>query len=280
MRRRGSSSMSPARPLQTIQGHSESQCGPGPRAKRRRDRVPRARLSRARARSDRRRAHHVRSGELGALPPQDLQRRLDRRRRARRPQSLFAMIRHTHAVAPQGTVVAYSDNAAVIEGGTRASVYPRTRSGIRLRARADPLRRSSARPTTIRRRSRPSRARPPARAARSATKARPGAAPSPRPASSASRCRTCASRARCSPGKARASGKPERIASALDIMLEGPIGAAAFNNEFGRPNLCGYFRAFEMRRARLPQADHARGRARQPARPACPQEGHFRRRRC
>ncbi|MGK2915066.1 MAG: phosphoribosylformylglycinamidine synthase, partial [Porticoccaceae bacterium] len=41
-------------------------------------------------------------------------------------------------------------------------------------------------------------------------------------------------------------GKPERIVSALDIMLEGPVGGAAFNNEFGRPNLCGYFRSFEM----------------------------------
>src|SRR3989441_3679902 len=41
------------------------------------------------------------------------------------------------------------------------------------------------------------------------------------------------------------AGKPERIASALDIMLEGPVGAASFNNEFGRPNLCGYFRTFE-----------------------------------
>ena len=40
-------------------------------------------------------------------------------------------------------------------------------------------------------------------------------------------------------------GKPERIVSALDIMIEGPIGGAAFNNEFGRPNLCGYFRTFE-----------------------------------
>ena len=40
-------------------------------------------------------------------------------------------------------------------------------------------------------------------------------------------------------------GKPSRIVSALDIMLEGPIGGAAFNNEFGRPNLCGYFRTFE-----------------------------------
>ncbi len=42
-------------------------------------------------------------------------------------------------------------------------------------------------------------------------------------------------------------GKPDRIVSALEIMLEGPIGAAAFNNEFGRPNLCGYFRTYEER---------------------------------
>lgn len=40
-------------------------------------------------------------------------------------------------------------------------------------------------------------------------------------------------------------GKPAHIASALDIMIEGPLGGAAFNNEFGRPNLCGYFRSFE-----------------------------------
>jgi phosphoribosylformylglycinamidine synthase len=42
------------------------------------------------------------------------------------------------------------------------------------------------------------------------------------------------------------NGKPERIASALDIMLAGPLGGAAFNNEFGRPNLAGYFRSFEQ----------------------------------
>ncbi|MEZ5493901.1 MAG: phosphoribosylformylglycinamidine synthase [Pseudomonadales bacterium] len=41
-------------------------------------------------------------------------------------------------------------------------------------------------------------------------------------------------------------GKPDRIVSALDIMTEGPLGGAAFNNEFGRPNLCGYFRSFEL----------------------------------
>src|SRR5258708_14262874 len=44
-------------------------------------------------------------------------------------------------------------------------------------------------------------------------------------------------------------GKPDRIASALDIMLAAPIGAAAFNNEFGRPNTCGYFRVFEQQSA-------------------------------
>lgn len=40
-------------------------------------------------------------------------------------------------------------------------------------------------------------------------------------------------------------GKPGRIVNALDIMLEGPLGGAAFNNEFGRPNLLGYFRTYE-----------------------------------
>jgi len=52
------------------------------------------------------------------------------------------------------------------------------------------------------------------------------------------------------------NGKPERIASALDIMLQGPIGGAAFNNEFGRPNLAGYFRSFEQPTA---QANQLRG---------------------
>jgi phosphoribosylformylglycinamidine synthase len=53
-------------------------------------------------------------------------------------------------------------------------------------------------------------------------------------------------------------GKPERIVSALDIMLQGPIGAAAFNNEFGRPNICGYFRTYEERVAG-PEGETVRG---------------------
>ena len=66
-------------------------------------------------------------------------------------------------------------------------------------------------------------------------------------------------------------GKPDRIASALEIMIEAPLGGAAFNNEFGRPNLAGYFRTFEQevdvagarQSLRVPQADHGRGRTRQ-----------------
>ncbi|MCP4493588.1 MAG: phosphoribosylformylglycinamidine synthase [Gammaproteobacteria bacterium] len=53
-------------------------------------------------------------------------------------------------------------------------------------------------------------------------------------------------------------GKPERIASALDIMIEGPIGAASFNNEFGRPNTCGYFRTFEQK-LKTTNGDEIRG---------------------
>lgn len=56
----------------------------------------------------------------------------------------------------------------------------------------------------------------------------------------------------------RPYGKPGRIVSALDIMLEGPIGGAAFNNEFGRPNLCGYFRSFELE-AQGPGGPEVRG---------------------
>ena len=53
-------------------------------------------------------------------------------------------------------------------------------------------------------------------------------------------------------------GKPERIVSALDIMMDGPLGGAGFNNEFGRPNLTGYFRTFEAS-VKGPQGYEVRG---------------------
>ncbi|XXF10118.1 phosphoribosylformylglycinamidine synthase [Pseudomonas sp. D2-3] len=56
----------------------------------------------------------------------------------------------------------------------------------------------------------------------------------------------------------QAYGKPERIVTPLDIMIEGPLGGAAFNNEFGRPALTGYFRTFEQSIA-TPHGDEVRG---------------------
>ncbi len=53
-------------------------------------------------------------------------------------------------------------------------------------------------------------------------------------------------------------GKPERIVTPLDIMIEGPLGGAAFNNEFGRPALAGYFRTFEQR-VETPRGEEVRG---------------------
>jgi phosphoribosylformylglycinamidine synthase len=50
----------------------------------------------------------------------------------------------------------------------------------------------------------------------------------------------------CEPWEAENPGKPDRIVNAWQIMVEGPLGAAAFNNEFGRPNLGGYFRTMEL----------------------------------
>src|SRR4029077_13701789 len=59
-------------------------------------------------------------------------------------------------------------------------------------------------------------------------------------------------------------GKPGRIVSALDIMIEGPLGGAAFNNEFGRPNLCGTFRTFEPEVASAAAVESLRGKVEGP----------------
>ena len=55
----------------------------------------------------------------------------------------------------------------------------------------------------------------------------------------------------------REFGRPARIASALEIMIDGLTGAASFNNEFGRPAICGYFRTFEERAAGRRSGSHS-----------------------
>jgi len=160
-------------------------------------------------------------------------------------KSLFAMIRDTHAAHPQGTLVAYSDNAAVIEGGRVARFYPDGTGRYVAHAEdAHTLMKVETHnhPTAI--------APYPGAATGAGGEIRDEGATGVGAKPKAGLTGFTVSHLRipgCVQPWEASPGRPDRIASALSIMIEGPIGAAAFNNEFGRPNLCGYFRTFEQR---------------------------------
>ena len=166
------------------------------------------------------------------------------------PNTLFSMIRATHAAQPHGTVVAYSDNAAVMQGGralrfqaanateTEAPIYAAHEKLVHTLMKVE----THNHPTAI--------------------------APFEGAATgSGGEIRDEGATGRGSKPKAGLAGftvshlrlpeaprvweadhhaSPDRIASPLAIMIDGPLGAAAFNNEFGRPNLLGYFRSYEQ----------------------------------
>ncbi len=164
-----------------------------------------------------------------------------------KPATLFGMIRHTHACTPEHTLSAYSDNAAVIEG------YPARRF------RPDPATRAyraeeslgSAFCIKVETHNHPTAISPFAGASTGAggeirDEGATGRGGKPK----AGLCGFSVSHLRIpalpQPWE-RARVLNPRMAPALEIMLDGPLGAAAFNNEFGRPNLAGYFRSFELR---------------------------------
>lgn len=161
------------------------------------------------------------------------------------PLSLFGMIRNTHAQAGDNVLSAYSDNAAVVTGQRAGRFFPNPMTAeyaahsedIHLLMKVE----THNHPTAI--------------------------APFPGAGTGAGgEIRDEGAVGRGSKPKAgltgfsvsnlnipgyeqpweQVYGKPDRIVSALDIMVEGPLGGAAFNNEFGRPNVCGYFRSFEL----------------------------------
>ena len=159
-------------------------------------------------------------------------------------QSLFGMIRHTHAVNPGGTVLAYSDNAAILEGlraqrffpdagGVYAKYMDLTHVVIKCETHNHPTAISPF----------------PGASTGAGGEIRDEGATGRGAKPKAGLVGFSVSHLRIpgheQPWEQAGPGKPARIVSALDIMLEGPIGAASFNNEFGRPNLCGYFRTFE-----------------------------------
>ena len=160
-----------------------------------------------------------------------------------RAESLFGMIRETHKAHPQGTVVAYSDNSAVMEGAQFRRFYP---DGKGAYAYHDALTHTLMKVETH---NHPTAISPfPGAATGSGGEIRDEGATGRGGKPKAGLVGFTVSNLRI-PGAEQPwekdFGKPARIASALQIMLDGPIGAASFNNEFGRPNLAGYFRSFE-----------------------------------
>ncbi len=160
-------------------------------------------------------------------------------------QTLFGMIRHTSQQHPHGILSAYSDNAAVIQG-SKARVFIRNPLNGEYAYHEEDAHilmkvETHNHPTAI--------SPFPGAATGSGGEIRDEGATGRGSATKAGLTGFSVSHLKI-PGFIQPweedYGKPERIASALDIMLQGPLGGAAFNNEFGRPNLAGYFRTFEQ----------------------------------
>jgi phosphoribosylformylglycinamidine synthase len=162
------------------------------------------------------------------------------------PRSLFAMIRHTAERSPGDVLSAYKDNAAVIRGSEGYRFYPDPQTGVygRHDEQIEILMKVETHnhPTAI--------SPDPGAATGVGGEIRDEGATGVGAKPKAGLCGFSVSDLRI-PGAEQPweedFGRPGRIAGALDIMLEGPIGGAAFGNEFGRPNLAGYFRTFEER---------------------------------
>ena len=158
--------------------------------------------------------------------------------------SLFRMIRNTTECSPDNVLSAYKDNAAVMSGHPGLRFFPRAddavygvhEEDIHILMKVE----THNHPTAI--------SPDPGAATGSGGEIRDEGATGKGSKPKAGLCGFSVSDLRI-PGAGQPweedFGKPDRIVRALDIMLEGPIGAAAFNNEFGRPNLCGYFRTYE-----------------------------------
>lgn len=166
--------------------------------------------------------------------------------------SLFKMIKNTYQASPDNILSAYSDNAAVIEGSEAGRFFPTPLTG---RAGERAVYGTSREPIQILMKvethNHPTAIAPHPGAATGAggeirDEGATGIGGKPKAGLTGFTVSNLRIPEFVQPWEAFDYGKPERIVSALDIMLEGPIGGAAFNNEFGRPNLAGYFRSYEQ----------------------------------
>lgn len=178
-----------------------------------------------------------------------------------REETLFGMIRRTHKMASQGTITAYADNAAIFEGAEVTRLYPRPGSGNefgRVFERKDEMTHTVFKVETH---NHPTAISPfPGASTGSGGEIRDEGATGRGARPKAGLCGFTTSNLNLpelpqgfendsdtvTGEKTDAKyGAPSRIATPLSIMTEGPLGGAAFNNEFGRPNILGYFRTFE-----------------------------------
>jgi len=180
-----------------------------------------------------------------------------------RQETLFDLIRSTHAAAPGGTLVAYRDNAAVLPGGDVMRFAPdAVTSDAPPAYRTD--RQTSHLVFKVETHNHPTAISPfPGAATGSGGEIRDESATGRGARPKAGLCGFSVSNlevpgmrapwesdrdvAGAATGPVPGSyGTPGRISDARSIMLEAPIGAASFNNEFGRPNLLGYFRVYQQ----------------------------------
>jgi phosphoribosylformylglycinamidine synthase len=159
-------------------------------------------------------------------------------------QSMFAMIRNTHAKAPTGVLSAYRDNAAVMVGSEAQRYFPDTLTGV-YGAHREPIDillkvETHNHPTAIS----PFAGASTGSGGEIRDEGATGTGAKPKAGLVGYTVSNLMIPGYIQPWE-RTLGKPDRIVSALDIMLEAPLGAAAFNNEFGRPCIAGYFRSFE-----------------------------------
>ena len=173
-------------------------------------------------------------------------------------KSLFGMIKNTHQLQPKGTVVAYSDNSSIMEGATVTRFFPRqdgeyapitelTHTLMKVETHNHPTAispfpgASTGAGGEIRDEGATGRGAKPKAGLTGFTVSNLLLPDAQRPWENAADVTQPGDKA-----EAPVYGKPERIASPLQIMIDGPLGGAAFSNEFGRPVLGGYFRTYEQ----------------------------------
>ena len=168
---------------------------------------------------------------------------------AAQAQSMFGMIRHTHQMHPQHMLVAYSDNASVMQGVEveRFVAQSATAQGASSAGRYERQARTHHILMKVETHNHPTAISPfPGAATGAGGEIRDEGATGRGSKPKAGLTGFTVSKINWGQIPINSYGKPGHIASPLQIMIEGPLGGAAFNNEFGRPNLLGYFREYEQ----------------------------------